>query len=253
MTALSDNIKPDAMILRRLPGERFSEVLPGWRGETVVILGGGPSLTLEQVALVAEAHKLGRVKCVAVNDAYLLAPWADLDYAADSHWHAWHTAGISKPKLGLTAEQVRARWAAFAGQKCTIQNSGRNVQDDAVHMLRNKTFPNHSMGLSRDPCALITGWSSGFQALNLATLAGALLALLLGFDARDGQAESHWHGGHPRDMPVMAYEQFRRAFSMAEHDLTAAGVRVINCSPGSAINSFVKLPLAEALALEVEV
>lgn len=240
------------MILRKLPApdDRFSEVLKNWAGATVVILGGGPSLTLEQVRMVEVAHKLERVKCIAVNDAYLLAPWADLHYAADSHWHAWHVDGIPKPALGLTAAQVREAWARFAGQKCTIENSGGNVKDRAVHMLRNKHgVGTHGRGISLDPRALVTGRSSGFQAINISVLAGASTCLLLGFDAKEGDAVTHWHGGHPRSMPVMVHEQWRRHFTEAQREIAAAGVRVLNCSPGTAITAFDRVPLDQALAL----
>ena len=57
-----------------------------------------------------------------MNDSYLLAPWADIHYASDPRWHAWHTAGVPKPALGLTAEDVRERWAA-----CREQHAVRAV------------------------------------------------------------------------------------------------------------------------------
>lgn len=240
------------MILCKLspPEDRFSKVLRRWPNVTVVILGGGPSLTSEQVQLVSSAHRLSRVKCIVVNDAYLLAPWADVHYAADSHWHAWHTAGIPKPTLNLSAEQVRLAWRNFAGQKCSIENSGKNVQDKSVHMLHNKHgVGTHGRGISLDPQSLVTGRSSGFQAINLALLAGAQLALLLGFDAREGDSVTHWHGGHPRGMPVVVHEQWRRHFTDSQRDIAAAGLRVVNCSPGTAITAFERMPLVDALRL----
>ncbi len=236
------------MILRRLENSRFSEVLPAWRGETVVLIGGGPSLTRDQVEIVRVAHAAGKVRAIAINDAYLLAPWADAHYAADSHWHRWHTDGIAMPLLGLSAAQVGARWAAFAGQKCTIQNSGGNVTDDAVHMLRNRDFPNNGMGLSLDPQVLVTGRNSGFQALNLAILAGGGRDILLGFDGQVGaDGKNHWFGDHPRPTPSAAYPLYRQAMSAAENAILAAGVEVINCSPKSAIDSFPKMKLEDVI------
>jgi hypothetical protein len=236
------------MILRRIDGSRFSEVLPLWSGLTAVILGGGPSLTQDQVALVRRAREAGTVRVIAVNDAYLLAPWADVQYAADAHWHRWHTEGIAKPVLGLTAQDVRARWAGFAGQKCSIQNSGEPIADDAVHMLRNRDFPRHGVGLSLDPRALVTGRNSGFQALNLAVLTGAKRVILLGFDGKPNeQGKEHFHGGHPKPTPAAAYPLYRQAMSSAENAIEEAGVTVLNCSPGSEINSFPKVALEGAL------
>ena len=234
-------------ILRRIPGERFSEVEPLWAGGLAVLIGGGPSLTPEHVALV-HAQRVRGIYCIAVNDAYLLAPWADVCYFADSHWWKWQTVGTPKPQLGLSGEQVRERFSAFAGEKCTIENSGANVTDERVHMLRNRDHPNLGHGLSLDPRVLVTGRHSGFQAINLAVLAGARTIILLGYDGRpsaDGKA--HFFGEHPRPTPAAAYEYYRKAYSAAEREIIAAGVKVLNCSPGSAIDSFEKLPLECAL------
>ena len=233
------------MILRRLPDSRFSEVLPAWKGETVAILGGGPSLTAEQVELV----RLSGVKCIAVNNSYLLAPWADLLYFADSHWHEWNTKGIDIPGLGLKAAQVCAMFASFAGQKCSIQNSGANIKDDAVHMMRNiNGVGKHGFGLSVDPGALVTGRNGGFQALNIAVLAGATQPLLLGFDGRPNRdGKTHFFGEHPRPTPQAAYPLYRQAMSEAERALKAAGVTVLNCTPDSCIDAFPNVALEVVL------
>lgn len=236
------------MILRRLEGDRFSEVLPEWRGETVVLLAGGPSLTIEQVEAVHAVHAAGKVRCIAINDCYLLAPWANVSYAADHHWHRWHTDGIAIPHLHLSADEVCQRWTAFKGQKCSIENMSKIVLDERVHLLRNAHGNRHGFGLSRDPRALVTGRNSGFQALNLAILAGAKKVILLGFDGRPGaDGKTHWFGEHPRPTPVAVYPYYRQAMSEAERGIAAAGVEVVNCSPGSAIDSFQKMPLEEAL------
>lgn len=236
------------MILRRLEGSRFSEVARVWEGLTVAVIACGPSLTGYQVEAVWLAHEADRLRCIAVNDAYLWASFADVHYAADSHWHKWHSDGIAKPKLGFTAEHVRARWAAFGGEKCTIESSGSNVTDQAVHMLRNRDHPNHGNGLSLDPQVLVTGRNSGFQALNLAILAGAKRVLLLGFDgAQNAEGRDHFHGGHPRPTPVAAYPLYRQAMSAAQNAILEAGVEVINCAPGSQIDAFARMDLGDAL------
>lgn len=222
------------MILRHLPEGRFSEVLPAWAGGTAVVIGGGPSLTLEQVERVRTAQQGGRLNVVAVNNSYLLAPWADVLYFADSHWWGWH--------------KDRPEYLSFAGQRCTIQNSGANVTDLTVHMLRNANINNRTPGISLDPQMLMTGRNSSFQSMNLAILAGAKTVLLLGVDGRPAaDGRTHWHDGHPRPTPVAAYEDYRRGFSAAEHAITAAGVRVVNCSPGSGVDSFPKVALEDAL------
>lgn len=231
------------MILRRNEEDGFSHVVREWASYTAVLLGGGLSLTLEQVAQVRAKHQLGAVRCIAVNDAYLWAEFADVLYAADSQWWGWQAAGLPKPMLGLSGDQVRERYENFGGQRCSIQYAGSNVVDQRVHILRNKHHPNRGVGLSMDQGALGTGRNSGFQAINLAVLAGAKKIVLLGIDGRPG----HFHGGHPRPTPDSFYEVMRKAFSEAEDSIREAGVTVLNASPGSSIDSFPKVELQAAL------
>lgn len=203
---------------------------------------------MAQVERARDAHDHHDVKCIAVNDTYLVAPWADVQYAADAAWHRWHTEGIAKPVLGLTAQEVRDRWASFAGVKCSIQDSGGAELDELVHIMRNRDHPARGRGLSLDPQMLVTGHNSGFQALNLAVLAGSKRIILLGFDGAPGRdGRDHFHGGHPRATSREAYSYYRQAMSAAENALIAAGVEVINCSPGSAIDSFPKRALEDVL------
>lgn len=234
------------MILKRIEGDRFSEVVPAWSGETAVIIAGGPSLTHDQVEKVRGEHAAKAVKCIVVNDAYLLAPWADVHYAADIRWHRWQQKGIGK--AGFGADEVKQRWVEFKGQKCSIENAAGVVDDEAVHVLRNAHGTAHGSGLSSDPRAVVTGRNSGFQALNLAVLAGAKRIILLGFDGKPSQeGKSHWFGEHPEAMSNSVYSYFKQAMSAAENALVEAGVEVLNASPGTAIDSFTKVAIEDVL------
>lgn len=236
------------MILERLEKGRYSRVLPLWRGRTVVILGGGPSLLGAHFKAVRRARQADRIRAIAVNDSYLHAPWADVDYAADVKWHRWQMAGMPKPELNLTAEEVAARWRRFAGQKCSIEPAAKHVPV-AVHILRNREARMaHGCKISTDPQFLFTGFHGGFQALNIAVLAGARTVLLLGFDARRGpNGEAHWHGDHPTQAANSEanYARMIESFDEAAPDL--AGVLVINCSMESAITAFPKQAFESAL------
>ena len=123
------------------------------------------------------------------------------------------------------------------------------VDDGAVHILRNKNFPANGTGLSLDPEFLVTGSHSGWQALNVAVLTGAKTIILLGFDASEPAAgeAGHWFGEHATPTPIAAYAAYRRAFTVGAVAIRAAGVRVVNCSPGSAINEFERMNILEAL------
>lgn len=239
-----------SLLLARLPGRNFSQVQRIWETRTAVIMACGNSLTEDQVEMVRQARLQGRVGCIAINDAYLIAPFADVCYFADSEWWQWHTDGIAKPALGLTASEVRERFASFAGQKCTVQGSGNNVVDPAVHMLRNAHHYRHGTGISLDPEALVTGRHSGHQALNMAILSGTPRVLLLGYDGHPGDdpAKPNFHGTHPTPTPDAAYAGYRESFERSKAEIVKTGVQVINCSPGTQINTFPKQPLAQALA-----
>jgi hypothetical protein len=230
------------MILSGRSGSRFSEVRPLWRGDTAVLIGGGPSLTHEQIDIVRAAHTARHARCIAINDAYLWAPFADVLYFADARWFEWHRDGIDKPRLGLSATDVRDRFAAFRGQKCTISTSLRRITDDAVHVL----LRGGREGLSSDPTSIRTGGHGGYQALNIATLAGAARALLLAFDARPG----HFHGVHPTEPPPSVYATMQKSFEGIGKTLRQAGVTVLNCTPGSAIRTFPQVGLETALVPE---
>lgn len=224
-------------VLRRLTGSRYSAVTRAWEGDTVAIIGGGPSLTRQHVDMVRG------LRVIAVNAAYLWAPWADLLYGADSHFWADHAEGVDMPGLGLSATEVHIRFCAFGGERCTIQGSGGNVADAAVHMLRADRRP----GLSTDPAVVADGRNSGFHAANIAALAGAARILLLAFDGAPIGGRTHWHGGHRRPTPADAYLLYRKAMRDAARGFEKMGVEVINCSPGSAIDAFPIVELAKAV------
>lgn len=229
------------------PHDRFAVIERAWEGETVVCIGGGPSLTKDQIDVVERS----RCKVIVVNDAYLLAPWADICYFADHRWWEWHTAGTPKawPWVQFTNEEVRKAFAQFNGQKVTIYGTGQMVKDPKVFMLQNhsdKTMDRS--GLSDEPNGLRTGSNGGYQVMNLAYLAGAKRILLLGYDMRFQGKRSHSHNGHRHTVPEQAYLGWARNFATMLPQLTRRGVQVINCSPGSAIDAFARGDIASVLA-----
>ena len=246
------------MILDRLD-DGFSRINPEWRGCTVVIFGGGDSLTLEQVNKCRVHHEAGRIRAIGVNDAFLWAPWVDILYAADSRWWLWTEAGTAKPKIGITAEECARRYKFFSGEKLSIQRSGGNTTDPSIHKLRNRDHPsNAGLGLSLDPTKLVTARGSGYQAVNAGVLAlGATETvripdgriILLGFDGHPGKdGQAHWFGNHPLSETIEVYEHFRKAFSAGETAILGTGVEILNCSPGTWYDNFPKMPLDAALA-----
>lgn len=190
--------------------------------DTFVLIGGGPSLTQADVDAVR-----GHARVIAINDAYKLAPWADVLYAADRQWIDWHDGvpSFSGPKYsiegGHTPATTRPEWAV-------LRNTGL-------------------VGLERAPGGLRAGFNGGYQAINLAVHLGARRILLLGYDmapADDGR--EHWFPDPP-DRRRSPYEQMRSAFDTLVEPLAELGITVINCSRETALLTFPCLPLETVL------
>jgi hypothetical protein len=190
-----------------------------WPGCTMTILGGGPSLTPEDVRYVGERPHLTRV--IAIKEAYLLAPWADVLYACDHSWWRYYTGAPTFTGLKYTLE------APYPGV-VQLQNTGK-------------------AGLELDPSGLRTGHNSGYQAINLAVHLGATRIVLLGFDcwaAPDGR--QNWFTTK-RPHLNSPYPVFLQSFGTIVEPLKAAGVAVINCSRTTLLRAFPQQALEEVL------
>lgn len=244
--------KPEAIqpgqICRRSdswPIDRFAVIERKWTGETVVCIGGGPSLTQADVERTE-----GRAHVIAINDAYLIAPWAEVCYFADFRWWQWHTDGIAKKWAwaSFTSDMQRKAFAEFKGQKITIENTGMQVKDPTVFMLHNANDSRGSYGgLSEQPNGIKTGANGGYQAMNIATLSGAKRILLLGYDMHFPGGKTHSHNGHPTRMAEDAYKNYARNFASMLPQLKQMGIEVVNCTPGSALTCFPIKRLEEVL------
>lgn len=195
-------------LLQRLD-DGSSRVNRVWNGP-VACIAGGESLTQQQVDWCR-----GRARVIVVNDGYRIAPWADVLYFADGKWHAWHK---NKPE-----------YRAFAGEKCSLTCNTSVKSEPAVHRL----IVGGTDGLSTDARHINTGRNGGHQAINIAFLAGGNPILLLGYDGKGG----HWFGDHP-DKTCPPFSIVKSAAKTIVPVLRAHGVRIINCTPGSALDCF---------------
>ena len=195
-----------------------------WPDSTVVLIGGGPSLTAEDVAACRD-----RARVIAINDAHRIAPWADVLYSSDQRWWEFYR-GVpewSKAKYGIAPLRPQPDWGI------TVL---RNTGDD---------------GIDLDPSALRTGRNSGYAAMNLAIHFGARRLVLLGYDmqAPGGPARSHWFGAHPSRLQADSpYQTFLDKFTRVAPLLRELGIEVINASRETALTVFPRAPIEEALA-----
>jgi hypothetical protein len=202
-----------------------------WPNATVAILATGPSLTVDDVDRVR-----GKMPVIAINDAHILAPWADVLYSSDRTWWPFYKGVPS-----------------FAGQKFGIgsapgkNNSFHTLPD--VRVLKNTGYT----GLDLEPSGLRNGSNSGYAAINLAVHLGAKTILLLGYNLGYRGGKAHFFGNHPPNLTQREdlYTGFRSSFDTLVEPLKAIGVEVFNCTPETSLMAFPLRELRDCLPLAV--
>jgi hypothetical protein len=148
-----------------------------------------------------------RCNVVAVSDAYRLAPWADALASCDAAW--WR----NNPDA-----------MQFAGRKFTLAPDYQGMPE-----------------LERIT-GLASGTNSGLFALHVAVKLGATRILMLGFDMRG----SHYFGPHQKPLKNTTADRYR-VFQEQFARFKPRGVKILNCTPGSALTAYPSEDLACAL------
>lgn len=130
-----------------------------FEGQTVVVLGSGPSLTAHDIELVRRSKHF----TVAVNTTWKSARFCDVIYAADYVW--WNEY---RNEIDIAAEQ----WTC----------SERAVDE---------------FGILRHNIRGSTGYNSGLRAVQWAVGFNASRIILLGFDLSIENG-THHHGDHDK-------------------------------------------------------
>jgi hypothetical protein len=201
----------------------FWSVPREWPGETVFIVGGGPSVLGQDL----EALRGRRV--IAINSSVYAVPWADVLYFGDWRW--W--------------DDNRPAVTAFPGRVVT---TSRMVPDRKVLICRKTNPP----GLAREPNALMQKWTSLTAATNLAAhLVGPGGSIVwLGADGRlaaDGR--THHHKPHRWPHKPGCYDKQHADLVTIVPSLKALGIAGYNASPGTAWTDLLPVvSLQDALA-----
>jgi hypothetical protein len=193
-----------------------------WPGQTVVIIGGGTSLTLEQLRTVAMARLAQKCRVIAVNDAAFVAWWADWLHACDEQWWTWHG-------------QVARR---FPGTRTTV------CPGVLASHVTGYLQPTGISGFDPDPASIRTGGNSVYQAMHIAIQAGAKRIGLVGVDMKAGpDGRMHWFGEHPDMIRPDFAADLAPHFASLKPTLAEREIEVMNASPGSALTDFSIVPL----------
>jgi len=189
-----------------------------WDGERCFVICGGASVKAQR-QLIPKLN--GRV--IAVKQSVTLRPDADV---------LWF-GGESMVELMLPLiPKFTGQYMAVRGKSCprlpaTVKRVGRH-KDNAT--------------LAEDPTK-VTGFDSGTSAINLAYHFGASEVVLLGYDMRGGR----WFTGElPHPMPTIPASHFEghmAPLAQLAKDCARKGLRVVNCSPDTAVTAFERAPL----------
>jgi hypothetical protein len=206
---------------------------PWWKGEQAFVLASGPSLSQEI------CDKIKGRKAIVINVSFKLAPWAPVWFFTDSSIY----------------ERYRDEIAAWPGEVITMSRTAKRELDKRVKRIKGEgdptlPIPLHGFPSLCHPC-IRQGRSSGHTAISLAVALGATQIQMLGFDMRFVEGREHHHQEYtgPRDLEL--YERdFVPGFEGWNAAALKAGVRILNCTPGSAVNEFPFADLDEVLSCD---
>lgn len=196
-----------------------------WR--VTVCVASGPSLTVAQCAIAAEAQRRGACRIIVVNDNYRRIPSADALYAADRSWWKLHIGALQ---------------AAFRGEYWTVDDRAAEIY--GLRRIASTTGAGlHPRGIGKIPL----GSNGGFQAICLARELGAKRIVLIGYDMQRTGGKDHWFGKHPAPLANGNPSGFVKFYDLLAPQLRAEGTEVINCTIETALKCFPRADLAETL------
>jgi len=215
------NVKKEPKVNINHTQLNYSTVDPIFKGETVYIIGGGPSLK------DFDWNKLLGKKVIAINKAFYHHQHSQVMYWTDSRFYTWYKDDIDK----------------FKGLKYTLR---KGYYNNDVRLL--KRGVKYGIELSKD--TLAHGNNSGYAAINLAYHLGAKKIVLLGYDMGNVGGKSHFHEGYPsRPVSDEIYQkQFMPGFGAIYEALKGKGIQVYNACPTSNLKVFPIITIDKALS-----
>lgn len=211
----------------------YGPIPPAWKGETIVLVAAGPSLTAAQTATVRDYWCLGKCRVMVVNRGYELAPWADALYAADLKFWKTYIDKIRDANIDMMYSTTKDSCEQFGLWHVPGPRKGHQEP-----------------GLSLDPSMIHWGGHSGFQALNLAfhMLGYDGKVILLGYDCRWVNGKRHFHPDHEGMNNAQPAAEWPQKYADAMDDIKKTRVEVINATPDSRITCFPRMSIGAALS-----
>ncbi len=206
-----------------------------WPGQTVFIIGGGPSL------LGMDLSPIHKRRVIGVNQAYELGPWVDVLFFGDFRWWRWNEDDIAERFGGLIVSCAKAgHLHGIPRIKMLARSNGHGIWTGAKNRV---------------------AWNlnTGGAAINLAVHFGAKRIVLVAFDMKQDQEKglnggNNWHGKHGRFNTPKAdiYEaKFLPTFEYIKKDLDELGIECVNATPNSELETFPLTSLEEETCLDL--
>ena len=155
-------------------------------GDTVFIIGGGPSL----MKYLPDRSLLDGKPVIATNNAYTLFPNAIVTHFADKVWWNWHHDKIFNLYKGPVSTCMHGS-----------RENNKMFHDKGIAVFG---FGDRSKDITTDKSKL-NGNNCGHQAINLAVHFGFKNLVLFGFDMHPTNKQTHWHNDHQRPSNLDLY------------------------------------------------
>lgn len=205
--------------------KHVGKIEPTYLGETIYIVGGGPSLKDFDFSLLKDKIT------IAVNKSLKYVPNPNALYWSDTRLYNWFHEEID----AINCIKVTNKpFPANAPGVINLLNTGKH-------------------GLEKDPRCIRDGGNSGYAAINLAYHLGAKKIVLLGFDMNVDNSLTHYHGGYEQLSRIPDDSLYKRlmlpSFGTIADELEQMKVKVFNASPTSAIECFPKISLDQIFSI----
>jgi len=204
-----------------------------WKGETAIVIGGGPSLIGMDLCLPYPGLEryFDRNRVIGVNSACYFGPSIDVCFFGDAKWY-WHNRDYLQKEFSGLMVTVNAR---VPGREPGVEN------EPNVNVIRR----GGSRGVLFDGDAICWNKSSGGAAINLAVLFGAKRIVLLGYDMKRGGGMKNFIPHHWESTNSNPYEGMMMTMEHLKTFTDKRGIEILNATPGSALNVFPKVNLHE--------
>ncbi len=210
--------------------DEFDSLPRPYEGQTVFVVGGGPSINHTPLQLIKHRAVVG------CNDAFRLGEWVDWLVFADRRWWMWNSDEVAQWKnrervVSLVPQLLDERIEKWPWLKILRRDEGR-----------------FGLSVEQDTCCWNRG--CGGAAINVAYLLGAAQIVLLGFDMRMVQESHNWHGHHQKQERPQIYQNSMIPFLKPMSDaMKVTGLQIVNATPRSAMDLFPVMTLEEVLEM----